>query len=71
MSASGWLLKRKKEEKKKGKEELDSAQDKSKGIYILMDAFINRHTCYCADLYSCIGTHFWQGTKISNLIEQP
>ena len=35
---------------KQGKEELDSMQDKSKGIHILMDVFINRHACYCAEL---------------------
>ena len=35
---------------KQSKEELDSMQDKSKGIHILMNAFINRHACYCAEL---------------------
>ena len=54
---------------KQGKEELGSMQDKPKGIHILMDVFVNRHTCYCADLYSCIGKHYWKGTKILNPIE--
>jgi len=49
---------------KQVKEELDSMQDKSEGIHVLMDAYINRHACYRADLYFCVGTHYWQGTKI-------
>ena len=47
--------------------------DKPKGIHILLYAFINRNTCYCNNLYlySFAGTHYWQETKIRNLIEQP
>jgi hypothetical protein len=37
-------------------------QDKSKGIYILMDAFIIRHACYCAGCIPVPGRII--GTKI-------